>query len=157
MATFKDGIRLAQRKHEYSMGNVCLSHFKLLLHGRLYTRVIPHHVEVNLRRDISCLRIFYSKCRTRKRSTLKMKITVTECNIRCGVKRWKTLKSIPVVFRFFSLALAISEMLTFLNRDLENLGQGSGVQHLNDAIFNCLKWHVFSHWRSREFCQTFVR
>ena len=53
---------------------------------------------------------------------------VTECNINNDAARWRILISTGVIMLIFTLALIISEILTFKNVDLDHLDQGHWVQ-----------------------------
>ena len=49
-------------------------------------------------------------------------------SFRNGVIRWQISKSIKVVLRIFTPALAVSEILSFQIVDLQKIGQDHGVQ-----------------------------
>ena len=70
---------------------------------------------------------FYCKYIRRKRLTSKIKVKVTEHNIRNGAMRWQILKST-------STAFTISEILAIQIFYLENLDKGSGVQQYAFAM-----------------------
>ena len=56
-------------------------------------------------------------------------MVLVEYNIRSDAVRWQISNSIKVIAHILMLALIISEILTFRNVDLENVGRGHGVYH----------------------------
>ena len=73
------------------------------------------------------LRNFFLQMRIGKQLPLKMKVYVTEYNIRDDVIRWRDLKSFRVVSLFFAKAPIISEK-SLINFSLENKCQSHRVQ-----------------------------
>ena len=65
----------------------------------------------------------------KKYLTLKMRVKVMKHNIRNGAIRLKISIFIKVTACIFMLTLTVIKILTFQIFDLENLGQGLGVQH----------------------------
>ena len=72
-------------------------------------------VEANQPWTSTACTFFNSQCITRKCLTLKMKVKVTEYNIRNGSIRWQISFSIKVILEHFSLAPSIFEIFTFQN------------------------------------------